>query len=294
MSTALSHISLELGEGPSYDQASNTLYWFGIVDKTLHALDVATGEVTTTDLPIMASALAQIDDQHQLILAENGLYIRDLDTNRFTLHQPLEADNAITRSNDARTHPCGAFWVSTMGKNTEPAAGAIYHYFKGTLTPLFENITIPNAICFSHDGKKAHYTDTVTGLLMQVACDPETGMPTGKPQVFYDHRHKIGGMDGAIMDAHGRLINARWGASVVDIYNSHGLRIGSIKTPASQPSCPAFFGPDLDRLCVTTAWQHMDDEARSAEPFAGQLFEITLPKFDPPLQGVPEPRVLIS
>lgn len=294
MSAALSHLTLELGEGPSYDVASNTLYWFGIVDHTLHALDVATGEVTTTDLPIMASALAQIDDLHQLVLAEDGLYIRDLSNNRFTLHLALEANNAITRSNDARTHPSGAFWVSTMGKNAEPEAGTIYHYFKGVLTTLYDKITIPNAICFSPDGSKAHYTDTVTGLLMHVACDPATGMPKAKPQVFYDHRHKIGGMDGAIMDAHGRLINARWGASVIDIYNVHGLRIGSVKTPVSQPSCPAFFGPDLDRLCVTTAWQHMDDTARAEEPQAGQLFEISLPKFDPPLRGIPEPRVLIS
>ena len=45
---------------------------------------------------------------------------------RLTLQIPLEADNAATRSNDGRVHPCGALWIGTMGRKAEKGAGAAW------------------------------------------------------------------------------------------------------------------------------------------------------------------------
>jgi sugar lactone lactonase YvrE len=39
----------------------------------------------------------------------------------------------------------------------------------------------------------------------------------------------------------------------------------------SQPTCPAFGGPDLSDLYLTTAWQGLDERQRAAEPLAGHL-----------------------
>ena len=41
-----------------------------------------------------------------------------------------------------------------------------------------------------------------------------------------------------------------------------------------QPSCPAFIGPNADRLVVTTAWEGLDDDARATQPQAGALMEL--------------------
>lgn len=41
--------------------------------------------------------------------------------------------------------------------------------------------------------------------------------------------------------------------------------------PVSQPSCPAFGGPDLAGLYVTTAWENMTEAQRAAEPLAGHV-----------------------
>lgn len=289
MSPILSSLCSELGEGPTYDPRSDTLYWFDIMGKKLHALRVDNGATSTTDLPLMASALSIIDNETHMVFMENGLYRRDMTTHRFTQIMAIEAENMITRSNDARVHPSGAFWLGTMGKNAEKDAGAIYHVFKGVLTLLYDKITIPNAICFAPDGRKAYFTDTMKAQLMVVECDTKTGMPIAEPQIFYDHRGGVGGMDGAVMDAHGRLINARWGASAVDIYAPDGTRICSIEVPVTQPSCPAFFGKNLDRLAVTSAWQGMDKAARAQDPLAGQLIEVDLPVLNPPLKGLAEP-----
>ena len=45
----------------------------------------------------------------------------------------------------------------------------------------------------------------------------------------------------------------------------------SLPVPVSQPSCPAFGGPGLEDLYVTTAWEDMTDAQRAAEPLAGHL-----------------------
>ena len=85
----------------------------------------------------MASALARIDAERQLISAEDGLYIRSILDGRMTLHRSLEADKPTNRSNDARVHPSGTFWIGTMGRNAEAGAGAIYALYRGEISLLF-------------------------------------------------------------------------------------------------------------------------------------------------------------
>src|SRR3954463_153844 len=120
-----------LGEGCTYDAATDTAWWFDILERTLFEADLGSGAVTAHPLPLMASVLAFIDDHRQLLATENGLYIRDIAAGGLALHVPLEADNAATRSNDGRVHSCGALWIGTMGRKAEQGAGAIYRFYHG-------------------------------------------------------------------------------------------------------------------------------------------------------------------
>src|SRR5450432_1264469 len=195
----LSEHHCRLGEGCTYDPVTDTAWWFDILERTLFRADFASGAITSHALPVMASVLAIIDDISQLIATENGLYVRDVANGRLALHTPLEADNAMTRSNDGRVHPCGALWVGTMGIRAEKGAGAIYHFHLGVLSLLYADVSIPNAICFSPDGATAYFTDTSKGLLNRVAIDPANAKPIGDPETLYDHRGGAGGLDGAVV-----------------------------------------------------------------------------------------------
>jgi sugar lactone lactonase len=282
-----SDIACLLGEGPTYDPLSKTLHWFDILGRKLLARTDA-GAVTVTDLPELTSALGIIDAGRQLLVTETGLHVRDTATGRITLHTPIEADNPATRSNDSRVHPCGAFWIGTMGKHAEKKAGAIYWFFRGEIRKIVPDVTIPNSICFSPDGATAYYTGATMGVLHRVDCDPKTGLPVGEPLIFYDQRGAKGALDGSVVDLEGVLWNARWGGGAVDAYSPEGKRIRTIDLPARQTSCPAFFGPDAGKLAVTSAWEGYDEAARAAEPKAGWTFAIDLP-----VKGRFEPRVLI-
>lgn len=285
----LSDRPCHLGEGCTYDPATDTAWWFDIVERTLFQADLASGAVTAHALPWMASVVAFIDDQRQLLATENGLYVRDIANGSLTLHVALEADNAATRSNDGRVHASGALWIGTMGRNAENGAGAIYHFGGGELRRLYSGISIPNAICFSPDGATAYFTDTRKAILYRVAIDPTNALPTGDPAPLFDHRGGVGGLDGAVVDAEGLIWNARWGGSCIDAYSPEGRRVRTIRVPARQPSCPVFVGANFDRLLVTTAWQGMDEQTRADDPHHGQTFIL-----DVGARGRAEPRIRLG
>ncbi|MEX0344405.1 MAG: SMP-30/gluconolactonase/LRE family protein [Rhizobiaceae bacterium] len=278
----------ELGEGPAYDPLSDTLFWLDIAGKRLLGREIAGGVTHIHELPCMASAIAFIDEQRQLLATETGLMIRDRTSGQLELIQPIEADNPVTRSNDARVHPSGAFWIGTMGKKAERKAGSFYWYRKGELQRLFPDITVPNSICFSPDGSLGYFVDSFVGKLFRVECDPANGMPIGEPAVLVDHSHLSTGIDGSVVDNDGNIWNAHWAAGCLDVYSPDGKQIETIPLPVRQPTCPAFFGPDADRLAITSAWENMSEADRADDPEAGKTFELNRK-----VSGRHEPRVLL-
>ena len=238
----------------------------------------------------MASAIAIIDDERQLIATETGLHVRDVATGKLTLHTPIEADNPLTRSNDLRVHPCGAFWVGTMGKGEEKGAGSIYWFFKGELRKLYSGITVSNSICFSQDGTIAYYTDTATGLLMRVACDPATGLPGRRAEGV--RRSSRGAR--AMSTARSSTATACCGTPSGAARRSRPIRptarcCAKLRCRRRSPRARPLSAPKADRLAVTSAWKGKDDKQRKLDPQAGMTFLL-----DIPVNGRFEPRVLIA
>lgn len=272
--TVLDSTQLMLGEGPSFDPISKRIGWLNIIGKELHELDPASGEKTVTSLPFMASVVAAIDAERQLLGTEDGLFIRNRSTGELSLHVDFEPNKPGNRSNDGRVHQSGALWIGTMGKKAEDGAGAIYHVAKGVVTTLFDAISIPNAICFSPDGATAYFVDTNVNRLMKVALDPATGLPTGAPSIFLDRSEDEGGIDGAVCDAEGNIWNARWGEGAIDRYDPTGRHTDHYELPASKTTCPAFFTASADRLLVTSACEGLEDDEIKDNPMHGATFDL--------------------
>jgi sugar lactone lactonase YvrE len=58
-----------------------------------------------------------------------------------------------------------------------------------------------------------------------------------------------------------------------------------IRLPVQKPTCPAFGGPDLDVLYVTSATIGLSPAALAAQPCAGGILAI-----DPSVRGIAEVR----
>jgi sugar lactone lactonase YvrE len=275
-----------LGEGPFWHAVRQQLFWFDINNQILFAAN-ADGEVQNRwhfDETVAAAAI--IDDATLAFASETGLKRFDLVTGDMEHLIDIERDVPANRTNDSRVHPSGAFWIGTMVKDEGPKDGAVYHYRAGVLTKIISNVAIPNATCFSPDGRTAYWTDTPDQKILKCTVDPETGMPVGEWELFADVSEHRGYPDGAVVDSAGYLWNARWGGSCVIRYAPDGSIDRIIEVPVSQVTCPAFGGKDLKRLFLTSANKTMSAEQLAAEKVAGGVFYIDLD-----VAGQPEPRI---
>lgn len=253
----------ELGEGPLWHPTRKALFWFDILNKTLHAKGDARQSWTFDDY---VSAAGWVDDDTLLMASARGLWRFDIASGQRDLVCPIEDDNPVTRSNDGRADSFGGFWIGTMGINAEPHAGAIYRFYRGELRKLFDRITISNAISFAPDGRTAYFADTFSQRIQKVALDAD-GWPDGTAEVFVDLRADDLNPDGAVVDTDGNLWNAQWGASRVACYAPDGTFLRSIACPASQVTCPSFGGADLGTLYVTSAHEGLSDEDKAGMTF---------------------------
>ncbi|WP_299724536.1 SMP-30/gluconolactonase/LRE family protein [uncultured Tateyamaria sp.] len=252
-----------LGEGPLWHPIRNELFWFDILNKTLHAKGENRQSWTFDD---HVSAAGWVDENTLLMASATGLWRFDIPTGARELVTPLEADNPVTRSNDGRADLQGGFWIGTMGIKAEAYAGSIYRYYRGELRQLFDRITISNAICFAPDGQVAYFCDTFSKQIQKVALDTD-GWPSAEPQVFLDLREDGLNPDGAVVDSLGNLWNAQWGASRMACYAPDGTYLRHVETPAAQTTCPAFGGPEGTTLFATSAADGTD-EAQGGMTFA--------------------------
>ncbi len=274
-----------LGEGPLW--SGDRLYFFDILASRLHSLTADGRDLTTWDMGAMASAAARLTDGALLVATETGLVRFDPQTGRQEALVALEADRPDTRSNDGRADRHGGFWIGTMGKAAEAGAGTIYRFYEGAVHKLRSAITIPNAICFSPDGRTAYFADSAERIIYRWALD-DAGWPIGEPAPFFALTEQMAGApDGAIVDAEGTLWCAIWGGRKILGLAGDGKVQGEIAVPASRPCCPAF-GPD-GRIFITTAREGMSEAELLAEPTAGGVFVA-----ETTLQPVPEPEIALT
>ncbi len=285
--SVLSDHACHLGEGPSWHAGRARAFWFDILERKLLEIGLDEPAPRIHDLPFHATVAATVDHDRHLIASDAGLHLRSIDSGALTELCPFWDKRPGTRSNDGAVHPSGALWISTMGWRFEPGYGRIWWYRAGELRLIVDDLTIPNAIAFSPDGRTAYFSDTLDHVIYRIAVDPATGLPQGDRQLFC--RVAGGGPDGATVDAAGLLWNARWGGHAVDAYDPDGHLVTTISLPPRQVSCPAFAGPGLDRLIVTSAYEGYSAERRAAEPEAGKTYLI-----DGPFLGLPEPAVTIG
>jgi sugar lactone lactonase YvrE len=271
----------DLGEAAFWHQERNALFWIDILAGKLFSRDDR--GLRVWQFPDMISAAGVVDKTKLVISGADGLFLFDLETQVSAPLVDFPKGQVALRSNDGRVDPWGGFWASTIGRNVEPEAGAIYRFFDGKLVLLFDKISIPNGICFAPDRSYACFTDTATQQMMKVSLDA-LGWPRGPAQVHIDTSAEGLNPDGAVMDATGCLWVAYWGAAKVSRYGPDGQLLMDIAIPATNASCPAFGGASMQRLFVTSARVGLD----APSEMDGRSFYVDLD-----ITGVAEPRVVL-
>lgn len=177
------------------------------------------------------------------------------------------------RFNDGFVDAEGRFFAGTMNdpKVQEPTNEGVLFRLDPDLTlhRILEEVTIPNGMGFTLDGKSMYFIDSPTHDVSKFKYDRKTGNITDR-QVFY-HIDGDAFPDGMAMDREGCLWIALAGGGKVLKVSPEGKLVGEISFPTRMISCPAFAG---EELYVTSAEEEEPDRYPNSAKYGGSLFKV--------------------
>lgn len=266
---AATNATFELGEGILWDDRSCLVRWVDIQEgRVLSGVLEDTGikAVDGANLGQSTGAVALAEDGGLLVAAARGLATIS-STGSVSLGPDLLGLREQVRLNDGAVDPYGAFVVGSLSLAGGGGQEVLLRIWpNGDTECLRDGVGLSNGIAFSPDGATIFHVDTIAGTVSKHPYDngqfdrerPWTTVLQGLP----------GKPDGLVIDSDGAMWVALWGAGKVNRYSVAGELLAVVSVPAKQPSCPAFVGPGMDSLAITTARLGL----RGAAPLDGAVF----------------------
>ena len=265
-----------LGEGPLWDPQRNAFWWIDIIDKKLHLFDPATQNNRTWQLNQMPGTVVTRQAGGLVLALENGFALFDPDTEEIKFLGDPESKLPENRFNDGKCDPQGRFWAGTMRteNHMEQFTGSLYSLEQQgeIITRLGSQIGVSNGIAWSADSRFMYFIDSPTRQIFKFDYEPITG-EIGNRQIVFEAPEGLGFPDGMAIDSDDHLWVAFWGGGcVAKIDPSNGSIHERVLVPVTAPTACAFGGPNMNQLLITTASLGLDQEAKSSQPMAGDLF----------------------
>lgn len=266
----VAELSAQVGEGPLWDAGAQVLWTVDIPAKALHRLDVGHGSTSRFDVGLMVGALALRESGGLVLAAQGGFYAWEEQTQATVLLAPVDAGEATRRLNDGGCDDAGRFWAGAMDVAAAPGAGVLWSLeADGSVRSRLPELTIPNGIDWSDDGRTMYFVDSVTRRVDALQVGPDGGLSDRRPWASLPADVLP---DGLTVDAEGGVWLALWGGGAVHHYAPTGELLERHELPVTQVTSCAFGGPELTDLYVTTAAQGLSAAERADQPLAGAVF----------------------
>ena len=245
-----------LGETPIWSSAEQVLYWVNCEHPPqVHRWSPATGQHDIWPMPKRVGGFVPKAGGGLLVVLADGLYDFDTLSGELTIRvaSPLPEHVALHECHCDRQ---GRFWVGSYDhhypadRNT--ADGYWLRLDGEVLTPVVDKITIANSLAFSPDGKTMYGVNTLANSVDAFDLDPQNGALSNR-RTFLTLPREDGFCDGATVDSEGGYWLAAVGSGTLRRYRPDGTLDRVVSLPFSNPTKPAFGGPDLDTLYVTSA-----------------------------------------
>ena len=238
-----------VGEGPVWDRGAQTLHWVDILAGQIHSSDLATRRTTTLTVPTLVGAVApRATGGFVAATAEGFAEV----TTRGDMRDRVKILPDGVRMNDAKCDSRGRFWAGSTAMDFAPGRGAL-HLLDTDWTSriVLDDLTLPNGLGWSPDDRIFYLIDSAEGVLAAFDFDPASAALSNR-RTLAEYADD-GVPDGLTVDASGCLWVALWGGGRIERLSPEGRLLSTVPVPVSQPTSCAFAGPDLDRLCVTSA-----------------------------------------
>jgi sugar lactone lactonase YvrE len=142
-------------------------------------------------------------------------------------------------------------------------------------------MTLSNGIGWSPDWTLMYFIDSTTQQLDVFDFDLTAGTLANRRQLAKIDDHD-GMPDGLAVDAEGGIWVCLFRGGAIRRYEPDGALSAVIPLPVTDPTCPAFGGPELRTLYVTTARHMLSRDEQEREPLAGMVLS-----FEPGVAGMP-------
>ena len=244
-----------LGETPVWSEAEQALWWVNCEHPPeLHCWSPATGEHRKWPMPLRIGGFAPRANGGMLVALADGLYDFDPEGGALALRVASSLPGHV-KLHESAVDRQGRFWIGAYDHDfpaNRAANGAKYFRLDGDcLTPVIEHIAVANGLAFSPDSQTLYAADAQKRKVDAWDLDPATGAVSNR-RPFLALVEGEGFIDGATVDSHGGYWLANVGAGRLRRYLPDGSLDRIIELPFSNPTKPAFGGPGLETLYVTS------------------------------------------
>ena len=250
----------DLAEGILWDDRASLVRWVDIWKGRVLSGALREGrivDIASVELGQTTGAVALAEDGGLLVAGARGLATISPD-GAVSFGPDLLGERREVRFNDGSVDPQGRFVVGTLALGAATGEEVLLRISPdGSVETLRTGIGLSNGIGFSPDGSTIYHVDTIAGTVSSHSY-AAGAFDHDEPwaHVLTDFPHFP---DGLTVGADGTLWVALWGGSSIRHHSLTGELLDVVTVDAAQASCPAFIGPGLASLGVTTAQEGLQD-----------------------------------
>ncbi|KAF1933891.1 regucalcin [Didymella exigua CBS 183.55] len=286
-------INCSLGEGPFWEEETNTLRFLDVEKQELHRVDINKGPsshklIKKLDISMGCTADIEGNDKEFIFGGKYGYGIANKKTGDYRWVQKVWSEDEIKvkkhekfRGNDGAVDSQGRFWAGFMFDplvEEMRSDGAVFRLNPdGSLDRPLRDICIPNGTTWNQKDDTMFFADSPDKIIYQFDFDPKTGSVTNRRPFFTmpkDNKYGENAVpDGHCIDEEGYMWTALHDGGRVLRISPQGEVVAEVRLPTSQITCPCFVGT---QLFITSAGGGgpSGDDGKPVDKFAGSCFMV--------------------